>query len=176
MNSTIKWFYIASAFLVLISLLPGCGAQKAARTVSGKPQVYIYYLGADTSRLDNDEAETFNKLVREMIEDLIEGINRWDFEATLLETQVGTFNYDDRGFMLRFSLTPHRLVSSTALSLMGKMAGPNIVEDHFEFIDLKNKQMITWGEYTRDLDQSMEIILKRKNTIALMKMDQFIHR
>jgi hypothetical protein len=176
MNSVIKWLLITSTFLVLISLLPGCGAQKAARSLSGKPQVYIYYLGADTSRLDNDEAETFNKLVKEMIDGLVGGINTWGFEATLLETQVGTFNYDDRGYMLRFSLTPHRLVSDTALSLMGKMAGPNIVEDHFEFIDLKSKQMITWGEYTRDLDQPMEIILKRKNTIALMKMDSFIHR
>jgi len=94
----------------------------------------------------------------------------------LLETQQGTFNYSDKGYLLRFSLTPHRMVSSLAKSMMGVVAGPNSIEDHFEFIDLKSKKMTTWGEYTRDSELSMEVILKRKNNAAVFKIDSFIDR
>lgn len=176
MNPTKKLNVIILTVFLLISLLPGCGAKNGARNLGGSPQISVYYLGADTSRLNSDEVELFNKMATEMINNLINDINTWGFEATLLKTQQGTFNYANEGYLLRFSLTPHRMVSSVAKYMIGVVAGPSIIEDHFEFIDLKNKKMITWGEYTRDSELPMEVILKRKNDVAVFKMDSFINK
>ena len=140
MNTTPKMKISILTVLLLICLLPGCAEKKASQTQGGSPQIAVYYLGADTSRLKQDEVESFNRMAVEMTSNLINDINIWGFEATLLKTQQGTFNYANKGYLLRFSLTPHRMVSSSVKSMIGKMAGPNIIEDHFEFIDLQNKK------------------------------------
>jgi hypothetical protein len=176
MNPTKRLNVIILTVFLFISLLPGCGAKKGAQSLGGSLQISVYYLGADTSRLNPDEVELFNKMATEMTTNLINDINVWGFKAILLETQQSTFNYANKGYLLRFSLTPHRMVSSLAQSMIGVVAGPNIIEDHFELIDLKNKKMITWGEYTRDSELSMEGILKRKNADAVFKIDSFINK
>ena len=175
MNSIIRLKIIVLTLFLFICLLPGCGANNSTQKQKGTPHIAIYFLGSDTSKLDSDEVEPFNEMTNEMIQKLINDINEWGFETSLLKTQVGTFNYDNKGYMLRFSLTPHRLVSDTTQSMIGIVAGPNIVEDHFEFIDLKSKKMITWGKYTRDSELAMETILQRKVDDAIFKIDSFIN-
>ena len=175
MNSTRISKLVTLTVSLFIFLLPGCGDKQANQKFGGKPHVGVYFLGADTSRLDSGEAKAFNKMVVKMTDDLINDIKKWDFDATLLKTQVGTFNYDNKGYLLRFSLTPHRMVSNLARSTMGIAAGPNIVEDHFELVDLKSKKMITWGDYTRDSELPMDGLLHRRVNNAIFKVESIIN-
>jgi len=75
MNTAKRFNIITFTVFLCINLLLGCGGKDIGQTVGGSPQISVYFLGVDTSRLNSDEAELFNKMAIEMTNNLVKDIN-----------------------------------------------------------------------------------------------------
>ncbi len=140
---------IATVFTIflLLSFTSGCGpaAKKVSLPAGVSGDIYVQSLGADTSRLNEDQKALLQETLNWMDKDLLNTLKRSGFNPNLIKNE-NDFKAVQDGFLLKMKITDHKMIPKGARFLGGMMAGNDRLNAHYDFIDNKGKVLLSWDD------------------------------
>lgn len=145
--------------IVAIFLAIGCATptKQIVLPEGVSPVVMVLIAEIDSSKLDQDEAENFNKWVNSSVNFGIREANESGLRVTLIKSESDFFNSTVEGHLLKYYLTPQRMYSRFGHALVaglvgnvGGLVGNDILDYRMELID-SNKHIIYIEEDRYDI-------------------------
>ena len=149
-ESIMKHFRLLLIGIFTASLLVGCGGKsnKVVLPPGISPDIAVLSLGADTSRLNEDQIELLNQSLNWMDRDIMRAMKRKGFRPTRINSE-NDFNGVGNGYLLKVSITDHKMIPKGVRFLAGMMAGTDRLEAHFDLIDSNFQTILSWDDVQR---------------------------
>ncbi|MDH3347584.1 MAG: hypothetical protein OEM02_05710 [Desulfobulbaceae bacterium] len=139
-----KLFLIA---IFTFSLLVGCGGKstKVVLPPGISSDIAVLSLGADTSSLNQDQIVLLNHSLNWMDRDIMRALKRKGFQPVRINNEHD-FNGEGNGYLLKVSITDHKMIPKGVRLLAGMMAGTDRLKAHFDLIDSNFQTILSWDD------------------------------
>jgi len=131
--------------ILAVSLFSGCGGGSKRVTlrdgVSG--DIAVLSLGADTSGLTADQIALLNHTLNWMDRNIIQVLARTGMQPKRIQSEQ---EFAGAGYLLKVSITHHKMIPKGARFLGGMMAGADILTAHFDLIDRNHQTVLSWDD------------------------------
>lgn len=140
-----KRFLIVLTIIFAISLTTGCVSRTVNLSQGFSPEIAVLSLGTDTSMLDQDQSDLLDESRKWMDTNLVQALGRKGFRPTLINSE-SDFTGSDNGYLLKFSITDHKMISEGVKYFVGSLAGTDRIGAHFDLVDSDHKTVLSWDD------------------------------
>ena len=135
---------LAPIFILLITLLAGCGGKKNIAFPPGvSNDVYVLSLGADTSHLNGDQVSWLQYNLNWMDKNMTRAFKSKGLNILRVTDEK---QFSEGGHLLKFSITKHRMIPKGARHWLGMSAGTDLLSVHYELLDADRKVVLSWDD------------------------------
>lgn len=140
-----KRFFILMTVVFVICLAAGCVTRTVNLTRDFSPELAVLPLGADTSMLDQEQSDSLMKVLERMDKNIIQMLGGSGFIPILINSESDFIGADNR-YLLKVSITDHKMIPEGAKYLVGSLAGTDRLEAHYDLVDSDNKTVLSWDD------------------------------
>lgn len=142
-----KHLAAALAVLLVAMLVPGCGggSKRAVQSTGAMKTITILPPGADATGLNADQAILLQQTLDWMDRDLGQNLRRSRFNVVHGKSEK-EFVKNDNSYLLKTTITYHRLIPKGARFMGGMMAGTDQLTARYELVDTKGATVLSWED------------------------------
>ena len=142
-----KHFLIVLTAIFTVTFFAGCGGgSKTVNLPEGVSRdIAVLSLGADTSSLNQDQIDLLDQTLNWMDRNIMQTLGRSGFQPTRINTE-NDFSGSGNGYLLKISITDHKMIPKGVRFMAGMMAGTDRLEAHFDLVDQNHKTVLSWDD------------------------------
>lgn len=142
-----KHLQIVLTTIFVVSLFTGCGGGSKRVTLpeSVSRDIAILSLGADTSTLSPDQIALLNQTLNWMDRNIMQVLKRKGLQPARINAE-NDFTGAGNGFLLKITITDHKMIPKGARMWGGMMAGADRLGAHFDLVDPNHKTVLSWDD------------------------------
>ena len=142
-----KHFQIVLMVVFIASLFTACGggSKRVSLPEGVSRDISVLSLGADTSSLSPDQIALLNQTLNWMDRDILQVLKRNGFQPTRINAE-NEFTGSANGYLLKTSITHHKMIPKSARFWGGMMAGADLLSAHFDLVDSNKETILSWDD------------------------------